>query len=199
LRSTSGLVEISVTEAIAANSEITGLTQSAEKIGNIVKLIQAIAEQTNLLALNATIEAARAGEVGRGFAIVAAEVKSLAVQTAKATEQISAQVATVQTSSKTAVDAIHRNADRMQEISRHTSAVAACVEQQNAATEEISRNVSNADKGTQSVRATLTEVESAATETRNSARIVLAASDRVETAANQLREKVVGFLDLVAV
>jgi methyl-accepting chemotaxis protein len=199
LHSATGLVETVLMEANTANAEISELTESVAKIGDIVKAIQEIAGQTNLLALNATIEAARAGEAGRGFAVVASEVKSLAVQTAKATEQVAAQISNVRTSSKTAIDAIHRNAHRMQEISRHTSAVAACVEQQNAATKDISCNVTNANVGTQSIRATLTEVDRAATETRNSAKIVLAASESVETTANQLREKVVGFLDKVAV
>lgn len=198
LHSTTGLVETVVMEANTANAEISELTESVAKIGDIVKAIQEIAGKTNLLALNATIEAARAGETGKGFAVVASEVKSLAIQTAKATEQVAAQISNVRTSSKTAIDAIHRNAHRMQEISRHTSAVAACVEQQNAATKDISRNVTSANAGTQSIRATLSEVDRAATETRNSAKIVLAASESVETTANQLREKVVGFLDKVA-
>jgi methyl-accepting chemotaxis protein len=199
LRSTSGLVNSSVKEANAADSEIAELTQSVGMIGEIVKIIGTIAAQTNLLALNATIEAARAGEYGKGFAVVASEVKSLAAQTAKATEQIAAQIAAVQISSKSAVDAIHRNAGRVDEISRHTSAVVACVEEQNAATQDISCNVTCATKGTQSIRATLIEVNRAASETRDSAQIVLTASNRVEMAARQLHEKIVGFLGQVAV
>ena len=126
-------------EAGVTNDQIGALANAAQKIGDVVKLIQDIAGQTNLLALNATIEAARAGETGRGFAVVASEVKSLAVQTAKATEEIASQIAGVQTSTWTAVYAIGRIADRMQEINTHTAAVAAAVQQQNAATGEIPR------------------------------------------------------------
>ena len=133
------VVRVSVSEAETTNQQIAGLAEAAQKIGDVVKLIRDIAGQTNLLALNATIEAARAGEAGRGFAVVASEVKSLAVQTAKATEEIAAQILAVQGSTTIAVDAIRNIAGRMKEISSYTSAVAASVEQQNAATGEISR------------------------------------------------------------
>ena len=136
-----------VAEAQATNDEIGGLAQAAQKIGDVVKLIHNIAGQTNLLALNATIEAARAGEAGRGFAVVASEVKSLAVQTAKATEEIAAQILAVQGSTGGAVEAIRRITGRMQEIDQYTSAVAASVGQQSAATGEISRNVVDAAQG----------------------------------------------------
>src|SRR5262249_60222835 len=116
------------------------LATAAQKTGDVVKLIRDIAGQTNLLALNATIEAARAGESGRGFAVVASEVKTLAVQTAKATEDITGQILAVQSSTGGAVEAIRRIAERMQEINRYTSAVAASIEQQSAATGEISLN-----------------------------------------------------------
>ena len=132
------MVRVSVNEAETTNEQIAGLADAAQKIGDVVKLIRDIAGQTNLLALNATIEAARAGEAGRGFAVVASEVKSLAVQTAKATEEIAAQILAVQGSTTIAVDAIRNIAGRMKEISSYTSAVAASVEQQNAATGEIS-------------------------------------------------------------
>src|SRR5262249_42708559 len=131
------VVRVSVNEAETTNSQIAGLAEAAQKIGDVVKLIRDIAGQTNLLALNATIEAARAGEAGRGFAVVASEVKSLAVQTAKATEEITAQILAVQGSSASAVDAIRGIVGRMQEISSYTSAVAVSVEQQNPATGAI--------------------------------------------------------------
>ena len=148
-------------EAGATNDQIDSLASAAQKIGDVVKLIQDVAGQTNLLALNATIEAARAGEAGRGFAVVASEVKSLAVQTAKATEEIAAQISAVQGSTSTAVEAIGRIVDRMREINQFTAAVAASVQQQNAATGEISQNVASAAHGTKEIVAVLGEVAGA--------------------------------------
>ena len=146
LTRTTEVVRAAVGEAETTNSQIAVLAEAAQKIGAVVKLIRDIAGQTNLLALNATIEAARAGEAGRGFAVVASEVKSLAVQTAKATEDIAAQILAVQGSTESAVAAIGSIAARMHEISEYTSAVAASVEQQNAATGEISHNVTSAPR-----------------------------------------------------
>ena len=194
LRRATELVQLALHEANATNAEIAGLAHSAQEIGEVVDLIRKIAAQTNLLALNATIEAARAGESGRGFAVVAAEVKSLAVQTAKATEQIAAQISAVQASTGTAVEAIRRNSARMQEINDHTTAIAASVNQQNAATEEISHNVSDAAQGTKTVADILNKVAEALTKTRRSAETVLGASENVETAATALRGEVEGFL-----
>ena len=199
LGQTNNLVGIAVSEAGATNGQIGSLANAAQKIGDVVKLIQDVAGQTNLLALNATIEAARAGEAGRGFAVVASEVKSLAVQTAKATEEIAGQIAGVQASTGAAVEAIRRIADRMQEINRHTAAVAASVQQQNAATGEISQNVASAAVGTKEIVTVLGEVAGAATEARGSAETVLAASEAVETAAADLRGEVESFLQKVAV
>ena len=199
LGQTNSIVTTAVTEAGSTNEQIGSLAQSAQKIGDVVKLIQDVAGQTNLLALNATIEAARAGEAGRGFAVVASEVKSLAVQTAKATEEISGQIAAVQISTGTAVEAIGRIAQRMKEISAYTSAAAASVHQQQAATGEISQNVMSAAQSTKEIVAVLGDVTGAATETRGSAETVLAASQAVETAAANLREEVEGFLQKVAV
>ena len=127
------LVTHSVTEAHATNEQMARLTETVQEIGAVVNLIRDIAGQTNLLALNATIEAARAGEAGRGFAVVASEVKSLAVQTAKATEQIAVQIGAVQNSTQIAVEAIRRNTERMREIDGFTSAVARSLEQQDSA------------------------------------------------------------------
>ena len=160
----------------------------------MVKLIRDIAGQTNLLALNATIEAARAGESGRGFAVVASEVKTLAVQTAKATEEIAGQILAVQSSTTGAVEAIRRIAERMREINRYTSAVAASVEQQSAATGQISRNVASAAQGTGVVSTVLAKVSDAATSTRSSAHTVLDGSRAVETAVAELRGEVETFL-----
>jgi methyl-accepting chemotaxis protein/PAS domain-containing protein len=193
------VVRLAVEEARATNQDIDALAQAAQKIGDVVKLIRGIAEQTNLLALNATIEAARAGEVGRGFAVVAAEVKSLAVATAKATEDISNQILEVQNSTGKAVGAIGRIAHRMGEINEYTSAAAASVEQQTAATSEISHNVSGAVEGAKHVVVVLSEVAGATTETQASAQTVLTASQSVEQAAGNLRSEVESFLTKVAV
>ena len=193
------VVRVSVNEAETTNQQIAGLAEAAQKIGDVVKLIRDIAGQTNLLALNATIEAARAGEAGRGFAVVASEVKSLAVQTAKATEEIAAQFLAVQGSTTTAVNAIRNIGGRMQEISSYTSAVAASVEQQNAATGEISESVAGAAQGTDMVVAVLSAVAGAATATRSSAETVRSAARSVESAVAMLRSEVETFLGRVAV
>ena len=187
-----------VSEAQGTNEQITALAQAAQKIGDVIKLIRTIAGQTNLLALNATIEAARAGEAGKGFAVVASEVKSLAVQTAKATEDISKLIGAVQTSTGGAVAAIGRIASRMQEIDSCTTAVSTAVEQQSAATAEISQNVAGAADGAKLVVSVLGDVTGAATETRQSAESVLTASQAVEAAAAELRHEVEGFLARVA-
>ena len=155
--------------------------------------------QTNLLALNATIEAARAGEAGKGFAVVASEVKSLAVQTAKATEDIANHILAVQNSTSAAVEAIRQIATRMRNINENTSAVAASVEQQNSATSEISRNVASAAEGTGHVVSVLGDVAGAATQTRASAEVVRDASEAVDHAVADLRLEVEDFLGKVAV
>jgi methyl-accepting chemotaxis protein len=199
LSHTSNIVALATDEARSTDGEIAGLADGAKKIDDVVTLIRNIAGQTNLLALNATIEAARAGEAGKGFAVVASEVKSLAVQTAKATEEIASHILAVQDSTSGAVDAIRQIAARMQEINRYTSAVAASVEQQNSATGEISHNVASAADSTGHVVAVLGEVTGAATETRSSAEIVRDASQTVETAVADLRLEVEDFLAKVAV
>jgi methyl-accepting chemotaxis protein len=188
-----------VNEALATNDEISGLKQAAEKIGNIVAFIQDIAEQTNLLALNATIEAARAGNAGRGFAVVASEVKSLAVQTAKATEEIAAQISSVQGSTGVAVEAIRKITERIKEIDQYAYAVSNVVGQQNVATGEISRHVEDAAQETKIASTNFEQVVSSIKETNDFASMVLTASMDAEAAATNLKEKVEDFLQKVAV
>jgi methyl-accepting chemotaxis protein len=193
------VVHTTVREAESTNTQIAGLADVAQNIGDVVKMIRDIAAQTNLLALNATIEAARAGEAGRGFAVVASEVKSLAVQTANATEGIAGQITAVQSRTTEAVSAIRRMVERMQEINLYTSAVAASMHQQTAATGEISQNVTGAASGAKIMLSLLADVTGAATETRGSAETVLTASQSVEQDANNLRAEVEQFLKKVAV
>ena len=199
LTMTTDIVRAAVGEARDTNQRITALAEAAQKIGDVIKLIRTIAGQTNLLALNATIEAARAGEAGKGFAVVASEVKSLAVQTAKATEDIAKLITAVQEATTGAVAAIGRISSRMQEIDTCATTVSAAVEEQSAATSEISQNVAGAADGAKLVVSVLDEVAGAATETRHSAESVLNASQAVEAAAAELRNEVEGFLARVAV
>jgi methyl-accepting chemotaxis protein len=184
--------------ASRSNDQVGALAQAAQKIGDVVDLIKAIAEQTNLLALNATIEAARAGEAGKGFAVVASEVKSLATQTAKATEEIGAQVIGIQTSTKEAVEAIRKIAATMDEINQFTTSIVATVDQQNSATKEITRNVGLAATGTRSVSDNIGTVTSAINEASSSATHVLQATGELSKAANELQGAVDGFLAEVA-
>ncbi|MCR6631748.1 MAG: globin-coupled sensor protein [Magnetospirillum sp.] len=160
-------------EAERTNAMVESLQEAAGKIGQVVKLINDIASQTNLLALNATIEAARAGDAGKGFAVVANEVKSLANQTAKATDEIAAQIGAVQAATRDAVGAIGGIASTIGQINDISGSIAAAVEEQGAATQEIARNVQQAAMGTQEVTGTIARVSAAAFETGNAAREVL--------------------------
>ena len=184
-------------QAKQTNDQVSGLVEAARKIGEVVSLIQDIAEQTNLLALNATIEAARAGEAGKGFAVVASEVKSLATQTAKATEEIGGHITGIQnatTNAATAIEEIGKTINQMNEIA---SAVAAAVEEQAAATSEISRNVEQASSGTQEVSQNITSVTQAATETGNSANEVLDSATDLAKQSEVLRNEVEAFIKTV--
>jgi methyl-accepting chemotaxis protein len=195
---TTEMVRIAVGDAQSTNGQIAGLAQAAQKIGDVVKLIRDIAGQTNLLALNATIEAARAGEAGKGFAVVASEVKSLAVQTAKATEDIAGQITAVQDSTTGAVEAIRRIAQRMQEINEYTTAVAAAIHQQDAATGQISHNVASAAAGTKVIVSVLSELAGAAGETRMSAQTLMETAQTVSKTTADLRGEVEGFVGTIA-
>jgi methyl-accepting chemotaxis protein len=194
LAQTNDVVRTAAADATATNDDIAALARVAQRIGDVVKLIQDIAEQTNLLALNATIEAARAGEAGRGFAVVASEVKSLAVQTAKATGEITKEISSVQSSTGDAVAAIRAITQRMQDINVHTAEVVNAIEQQELATGEISHNVASAATGARAVVSALGDVASGVTQTRSAAQTVLAASEDVENATVKLRSEVEDFL-----
>ncbi len=188
-----------VEEAQRTNSAVTGLVDAAQKIGEVVQLINNIASQTNLLALNATIEAARAGEAGKGFAVVASEVKSLANQTAKATEEISTQIAQMQGAAGGAADAIKGIGGTILRINEIVTGIAAAVEEQAAATREIARNVQQASRGTQQVTSNIAGVTQAAGETGTLAAKVLGASEGLLRESESLGRAVEGFVVKVRV
>jgi len=190
----SQIAATAVTEAAKANDMVQGLLNASGKIGEIVALINEIADQTNLLALNATIEAARAGEAGKGFAVVAAEVKNLATQTSKATEEIGAQITSVQGATQNAVNAIGSIGKTIGEIDQISAAIAAAVEQQGAATQEIARNVEEAAKGTQEVSSNIGGVTEAANSTGAVANQVLASARSLTEQSGELRALVQSFL-----
>ncbi|MGH8398948.1 MAG: methyl-accepting chemotaxis protein [Gammaproteobacteria bacterium] len=181
------------------NGQIASLALATQKIGDVVKLIGDIASQTNLLALNATIEAARAGAEGKGFAVVASEVKSLAAQTAKATDNVAAQIGAVQQLVTAAVAAMSQIAAQMQEIHMDALSVADSVKHQAVATEEISLNVASAADGTKAAVSVLDQVSGAASEGRASAQALLQSSKVVAGAAAKVRDQVEAFLAKVAV
>ncbi|PKR88851.1 hypothetical protein CXZ10_12070 [Pleomorphomonas diazotrophica] len=191
------VVESATEGANAANAKVGGLRVASEEIGKIVTLIQSIAGQTNLLALNATIEAARAGEAGKGFAVVASEVKNLAGQTAKATEEISHQIAAIQTSSEEAAEAIQAITDTMATVNRYTVAMADAMGQQSEATTSISGNVHAAAAATGSVLGIVERVASAADATTRSAQSVKDSAADVERETKALEDLVAGFLSKV--
>ncbi|MFV3128772.1 methyl-accepting chemotaxis protein [Niveispirillum sp. KHB5.9] len=181
-------------EVRQTDGTVAGLAEAAGRIGAVVQLIQDIAGQTNLLALNATIEAARAGEAGKGFAVVASEVKALANQTAKATEEIAAQVTAVQQATDSSVGAIRSIGTTIQSVSEIGTSIAAAMEEQGASTSEISRNVSQAAMGTQEVSANVNQVTEAAAQTGASATQVLGAARELSQQSELLRTQVERFL-----
>jgi len=193
----SQIAATAVSEAGKANDMVQGLLGASQKIGEVIALINEIADQTNLLALNATIEAARAGEAGKGFAVVAAEVKNLATQTSKATEEIGAQIAGVQGATQDAVKAIASIGKTIGEIDQIAATIAAAVEEQGAATQEIARNVEEAAKGTQEVSSNIGGVTEAANGTGAAANQVLTSSRSLSAQSEELRTVVQSFLTQV--
>ena len=173
---------------------VTGLTDATEKIGEVLTLIQAIAAQTNLLALNATIEAARAGEVGKGFAVVAAEVKGLANQTARATDEIAAQIAAVQKVSAETSGAIQGIGKTIDEVTEISTSIAAAMEQQGASTREISRNVAQAATGTQGMATTMVQVTATAGKSGEASAQLLHAAEDLSRRSDVLQSQGTGFL-----
>ena len=177
----------------ATTTTMTKLSESSAEIGNVIKVITSIAEQTNLLALNATIEAARAGEAGKGFAVVANEVKELAKETAKATEDIGAKVQAIQHDAKGAVQAIDEITAVIGRINDIQNTIASAVEEQTGTTNEISRNISETAKGSSDIASNITGVANAATETQHSAAASLEAAQELSKLAVKLGEVVSQF------
>ncbi len=182
-------------QAESTNETVKGLAEGAQKIGDVVSLINDIAEQTNLLALNATIEAARAGEAGKGFAVVASEVKSLANQTAKATEEISQQIGTMQDSTQKTVSEIEEVVTAMSKISEMTTAVASAVEEQNAATRDIAENIQQTATGTQDVSSNIIEVNTAAQQSSQASVEVVEVVGKLTGQSDILRRELEQFLN----
>ena len=188
-----------VDQARSATDRVSTLSHAAARIGDIVEMINNIAGQTNLLALNATIEAARAGEAGRGFSVVASEVKALAEQTAKATGEIGRQIGDIQSATQesvAAIDDISRSIERLSEIS---SAIASAIEEQGATTQEVARNVQHAAQGAQQVSSNVGNLQRGAEETGAASSQVLSAAKTLSRDSNRLKLEVNKFLGSVRV
>jgi methyl-accepting chemotaxis protein len=188
------IVGAAVTQATDTNGKVRSLAEAAEKIGDVVRLINDIAGQTNLLALNATIEAARAGEAGKGFAVVASEVKALATQTARATEEIAGQIRSIQEATESSAQAIQGITVTINRVNEISTAIASAVEEQGAATQEISRNVQQAAHGTTEVSSNIANVTQAAQQTGVAATQVLASAGVLSKNGTLLRSQVDSFL-----
>ncbi|AJD51365.1 methyl-accepting chemotaxis sensory transducer with Cache sensor [Thalassospira xiamenensis M-5 = DSM 17429] len=193
----SEIIGSAVSQALDTNAKVRGLNEAAQKIGEVVLLINDIAGKTNLLALNATIEAARAGDAGKGFAVVASEVKTLATQTAKATEEIAAQVRSIQEATSSSAVAIQEISDTISSVNEISTSIASAIQEQTAATREISRNVSQAADGTADVSSNIDDVTQAAGETGNAAEEVLHAAAELGKNGSLLRDQVEIFLKTV--
>ncbi|WP_085909437.1 methyl-accepting chemotaxis protein [Kiloniella majae] len=194
INESSTITEQAVTEGESANSTVQGMAEMADRIGSVVSLINDIAEQTNLLALNATIEAARAGEAGKGFAVVASEVKNLANQTAKATQEISEQIAEMQNVAGNTAEAIGNISTTINKVNDITKQIASVVQEQEAATQEISLNIQQASQGTQEVSNSISEVKNGASQTETNAQEVLSATGELSLQSNVLSTEIDKFL-----
>jgi methyl-accepting chemotaxis protein len=186
-----------VEQARRTHHRVNELSDASKRIGDVVELINTVASQTNLLALNATIEAARAGEAGRGFAVVATEVKALAEQTAKATEEIRRQINDIQNATRDSVSAIEEIGVTIGRISEISSTIASAVEEQGAATQEVARNVQQAAQGTQQVASNITDVQRGADETGAASSQVLTFAQSLSQESSRLKSEVGRFLETV--
>jgi methyl-accepting chemotaxis protein len=189
------VIQKAVTDAVTTNAGMSRLSDAARRVGDVVSLISRIAAQTNLLALNATIEAARAGEAGRGFAVVAQEVKTLATQTARATQEISGQIAEMQAATETSVQAIDHIARKINEVEHISTIIASAVQEQGASTQEITRNVRSAASGTAAMSSYVEKVATAVTETNESVESAVTLLNELNELAAAMSDRMKVFAD----